>query len=89
MICSVTMLFFYWLARYKGMPTVLILVGVLIAVYTFFTDKTVSGRYIYAMGGNEKAARLSGINTKKVLFFVYMNMAVPATLTGVVFSRTF
>jgi putative multiple sugar transport system permease protein len=80
------MLFFYWLARYKGMPTVLILVGVLIVMYTFFTDKTVYGRYIYAMGGNEKAARLSGINTKMVLFLVYLNMAVLATITGIVFS---
>ncbi|MHB8277418.1 MAG: multiple monosaccharide ABC transporter permease [Candidatus Humimicrobiaceae bacterium] len=86
MICGIIMLFFYWLARYKGMPTVLILIGVLIVGYTFFTDKTIFGRYIYAMGGNEKAARLSGINTKKVLFFMYVNMGVLATLTGVVFS---
>jgi putative multiple sugar transport system permease protein len=85
-MCSVSMLFFYWLARYKGMPTVLVLIGVLTVAYTFFTNKTVFGRYIYAMGGNEKAARLSGINTKKVLFLVYMNMAVLATITGIVFS---
>jgi putative multiple sugar transport system permease protein len=86
MMCGVIMLFFYWLARYKGMPTVLVLIGVLTVAYTFFTNKTVFGRYIYAMGGNEKAARLSGINTKKVLFFVYMNMGVLATITGIVFS---
>jgi putative multiple sugar transport system permease protein len=85
-MCSVSMLFFYWLARYKGMPTVLVLIGVLTVAYTFFTNKTVFGRYIYAMGGNEKAARLSGINTKKVFFLVYMNMAVLATITGIVFS---
>jgi putative multiple sugar transport system permease protein len=86
LMCGVIMLFFYWLARYKGMPTVLLLIGVLVVAYTFFTNKTVFGRYIYAMGGNEKAARLSGINTKKVLFFVYMNMGVLATITGIVFS---
>lgn len=86
LMCGVIMLFFYWLARYKGMPTVLVLIGVLTVAYTFFTNKTVFGRYIYAMGGNEKAARLSGINTKKVLFFVYLNMGVLATITGIVFS---
>lgn len=86
LMCSVIMLFFYWLARYKGMPTVLVLIGVLTVAYTFFTNKTVFGRYIYAMGGNEKAARLSGINTKMVLFFVYLNMGVLATITGIVFS---
>jgi putative multiple sugar transport system permease protein len=86
LMCGVIMLFFYWLARYKGMPTVLVLIGVLTVAYTFFTNKTVYGRYIYAMGGNEKAARLSGINTKKVLFYVYLNMGVLATITGIVFS---
>lgn len=86
LMCSVILLFFYWLARYKGMPTVLVLIGVLTVAYTFFTNKTVFGRYIYAMGGNEKAARLSGINTKMVLFFVYLNMGVLATITGIVFS---
>ena len=86
LMCGVIMLFFYWLARYKGMPTVLVLIGVLTVAYTFFTNKTIYGRYIYAMGGNEKAARLSGINTKKVLFLVYLNMGVLATITGIVFS---
>ncbi len=86
LISSVIMLFFYWLARYRGLPTVLVLIGILIIGYTFFTQKTVFGRYIYAMGGNETAARLSGINTKKVLFFAYLNMGVLATITGIVFS---
>ena len=83
---GVIMLFFYWLARYKGMPTVLILIGVLIIAYTFVTQNTVFGRYIYAKGGNEVAAHLSGIDTQKVLFFVFVNMGVLATVTGIVFS---
>ncbi len=85
-ISSVIMVFFYWLARYKGMPTVLVLIGILIIAYTFVTQNTVFGRYIYAMGGNQTAARLSGIDTKKVLFWVYLNMGVLATITGIVFS---
>lgn len=86
LISSVIMVFFYWLSRYKGMPTVLVLIGILLLGYTFVTQNTVFGRYIYAMGGNQIAARLSGIDTKKVLFFVYLNMGVLATITGIVFS---
>jgi putative multiple sugar transport system permease protein len=86
LISGVIMLFFYWLSRYKGMPTVLLLIGFLIIAYTFVTRNTVFGRYIYAKGGNEMAARLSGIDPQKVMFFVYMNMGVLATVTGIVFS---
>ena len=86
LVSGIIMLFFYWLSRYKGMPTVLLLIGFLIAIYTFVTQNTVFGRYIYAIGGNEMAARLSGIDPQKVMFFVYMNMGVLATITGIVFS---
>jgi putative multiple sugar transport system permease protein len=82
-------LFAYWLAAYKGIPIILIILAVLIIGYHFFTTKTVPGRYIYALGGNEKAARLSGINTQKVLFWVYFNMAVLSSFAGIAFaSRT-
>ncbi|SKA88998.1 putative multiple sugar transport system permease protein [Clostridium sp. USBA 49] len=79
-------LFSYWLASYKGIPIILVLIGILIGGYSFFTTKTISGRYIYAMGGNEKAAVLSGINTNKVLFLSYVNMAVLAAVSGIAFS---
>jgi putative multiple sugar transport system permease protein len=79
-------LFSFWLASYKGIPVVLILLAFLIIVYSFITTKTVPGRYLYAMGGNEKAAKLSGINTNKVLFFAYVNMAVLSAITGFVFT---
>jgi putative multiple sugar transport system permease protein len=75
-----------WLALYKGLPIVFLIIAVLVAVYSFFMGRTVPGRYIYAMGGNEKAARLSGIDTNKVLFFSYVNMGVMAAIAGVVFS---
>jgi len=74
------------LALYKGIPNVLVLLSVLIAVYTFFTKKTVIGRHIYALGGNEKAASLSGIKTKKLVFWVFVNMGVLAALSGMVFA---
>ncbi len=74
------------LALYKGIPNVLVLLFILIIVYTFFTKKTVIGRHVYALGGNEKAASLSGIKTKKLVFWVFVNMGVLAALSGLVFA---
>jgi putative multiple sugar transport system permease protein len=79
-------LFTIWLAKYKGIPTILVIIGTLIFIYSFITTKTVQGRYLYAMGGNEKAAKLSGINTNKVLFVAYVNMAILAAVAGVAFA---
>lgn len=74
-IISAIVMFLTWLlSMNKGFPVVLILLAVIVLGYNYYTQKTVPGRYLYAMGGNEKAARLSGINTDKVLFFAYTNM---------------
>lgn len=78
--------FFYKLARYNGIPFVLVVMGVLVALYQFITAKTVAGRQIYALGGNAKAAKLSGINTKKVFFWVYTNMGILCAVAGIVLS---
>ena len=53
----------------------LIVLGIILLLYTFFTTKTVPGRHIYAIGGNEKAARLSGVKTNRLLFLAYVNMS--------------
>ena len=79
-------LFTFWLNDYRGIPTVLVLLGVLIMIYSFVTSRTTIGRHIYAFGGNEKAARLSGINTKSVFFWVYVNMGVLSAVAGIVFA---
>jgi putative multiple sugar transport system permease protein len=79
-------LFTFWLNDYRGIPTVLVLLGVLIMIYSFVTSRTTIGRHIYAFGGNEKAARLSGINTKQVFFWVYVNMGVLSAVAGIVFA---
>ena len=78
--------FFFKLACYNGIPVVLLLMVALVAIYHFITTKTVAGRQIYAMGGNAKAARLSGIDTKKVFFWVYTNMGLLAAVGGIVLS---
>ncbi len=79
-------LFTYWMAAYQGIPTVLVLLAALIVLYSFITGHTIIGRHIYAFGGNEKAARLSGIRTKKVFFWVYVNMGVLSALAGIVYA---
>ena len=78
--------FFFKLSCYNGIPVVLLLMVALVAIYHFITTKTVAGRQIYAMGGNAKAARLSGIDTKKVFFWVYTNMGMLAAVAGIVLS---
>ena len=78
--------FFFKLSCYNGIPVVLLLMVALVAIYHFITTKTVAGRQIYAMGGNAKAARLSGIDTKKVFFWVYANMGLLAAVAGIVLS---
>ena len=74
----------YLMASYKGIPTVLVLLFVLITFYAFITTSSVIGRRIYAMGGNEKAARLSGVNTPRLLFYTFINMGVLASLAGLI-----
>ena len=81
--------FCYIMASYKGLPNVLVLLAVLVAIYTFITKKTTLGRHIYALGGNEKAARLSGVKTKWVIFLVFINMGVLSALAGLVFAARF
>lgn len=78
--------FFVILALYKGISTIMIILLALILVYTFITQRTVFGRHIYALGGNEKAAKLSGIKTQRVLFLVYVNMALLASFAGIVIA---
>ena len=78
--------FFYTLSRYTGLPFVLLIMAVLIVIYAFITSKTVAGRQIYALGGNRKAANLSGIDTNKVFFWVYVNMGVLSAIAGIVLS---
>lgn len=76
----------YIFASYQGYPIILILLGMIVAVYGFLTNKTVAGRQIYATGGNRKAAELSGIKTKKITFLVFVNMGAMAALAGLILA---
>ncbi len=85
-ILVIVWFFFFKLAQYNGIPFVLVIMGVLVSVYHFITSRTVAGRQIYALGGNAKAAKLSGINTEKVFFWVYTNMGILCAVAGIVLS---
>jgi putative multiple sugar transport system permease protein len=85
-IAAVLMAFTIVFALYRGLPNILILLGVLIVGYSFFASRTVQGRHIYALGGNAKAAKLSGIKTEWVMFWIYTNMAILASIAALVFA---
>jgi putative multiple sugar transport system permease protein len=83
--CAV-LYFTYLIASHRGLPNVLVIMGALIALYGFVTRRTVIGRQIYAVGGNAKAASLSGIKTERLTFLTFVNMGVLAALAGLVFA---
>lgn len=72
------------LGENKGIPVILILIAAVVIVYAFIANKTVVGRRIYALGGNEKAAKLSGVNTSRLLFLSYVNMGLLAAVAALV-----
>ena len=85
-ILAIAWFFFISLGRYNGIPIQLVIMAALVGIYHFIASKTVAGRQVYALGGNTKAARLSGINTKKVFFWVYANMGLLAGVAGIVLT---
>jgi putative multiple sugar transport system permease protein len=74
------------LATFRGLPNVLISMAVLTVIYAFLTTNTIIGRRIYALGGNEKAAKLSGIKTERLTFLAFANMGMLAALAGLIFA---
>ncbi|MNJ36664.1 Xylose transport system permease protein XylH [compost metagenome] len=85
-LVAVVNVFTYVLATYKGIPNILVILFVLIVIYSFVMNRMIAGRHIYALGGNEKAAKLSGVKTKKVTFWVFVNMGAMAALSGLIFA---
>jgi len=72
------------LGQDKGIPVILLIVAVIVAAYSYYTQNTVPGRYLYALGGNAKAAQLSGVNTNHVMFFAYTNMGFLSAVAALV-----
>lgn len=85
LIVSAALIFVgYKLASFRGLPNVVVILTVLTVLYAFFTEKVTTGRRIYALGGNEKAAKLSGIKTDRLVFLTFCNMGVLAALAGMI-----
>jgi putative multiple sugar transport system permease protein len=85
-IAGIILFLMYKFASYRGLPNVLIVMGVLIALFVFITKRMTFGRRIFAMGGNEKAAKLSGIQTERLTFFVFVIMGMLAALAGLIYA---
>ena len=81
-IAALILYYCYLLSQYRGISVMLVWVVAICLIYNFITAKTAFGRYFYAVGGNEKATKLSGINTDKIYFIAYANMGLLAGLCG-------
>ncbi|KKC36568.1 ABC transporter permease [Devosia epidermidihirudinis] len=86
LIAALILFFTYLLASYKGLPNVLIVMSILIAGFVFLTKKMTLGRRIYALGGNSKAAQLSGIKTERLTFYIFIIMGMLSALAGLIFA---
>lgn len=89
LIIAGVMFIAYRLAGYKGLPIVALIAFILIGVYMFLTLRTVIGRRIYAVGGNAKAALLSGVNSKRMVLLTFINMGILAALGGMIIAARF
>ena len=86
-IIAAVVIFYSWkLVNYKGIPVMLLWVLAIVLIYSFITSKTAFGRYFYAVGGNEKATKLSGIDTRRVYFMAYLSMSFLAGLSGLLMA---
>ena len=77
------------LAYAGGIPTVLVWVAAVVLVYSFITSKTTVGRHFYVVGGNIEAARLSGVNTRRIMFIAYLNMAILTSISAMIMLARF
>jgi len=85
-IGAAVMWFGWQLANDRGLPNVLIILGALVIIYSLVMRRTVFGRNVYAIGGNLKAAELSGVKTKWVTFGLMLNMGLLSGVAGVLYS---
>ena len=89
LLCGIVMLLMYKLSLYKGVPYILLWLIGIVSIYTYITAKTTFGRHFYALGGNEKATKLSGINTNRIYFMAYVNVSFLSALAALVVAARF
>lgn len=88
-ICAIVMVLMYKLSLYKGIPYILLWLIGIVSIYAYITAKTTFGRHFYALGGNEKATKLSGINTNRIYFSAYVNVSFLSGLAALVVAARF
>lgn len=82
--CLILLLVAFRMAQFQGLSSILVILAIVVGIYTYYTQKTIGGRYLYAVGGNEKAAKMSGVNTNRVLFLAFTNMAFLSAVAALV-----
>lgn len=86
-LIAIAFIGFSWImASHRGLPNVMITMFALVALFMFITTRTTFGRRVYAMGGNEKAAKLSGINTERITIMIFGIMGALSALAGLVYA---
>jgi len=86
LVVAAISLFGYWFGASNGIPNIMVLLGLLILLYSYMANRTITGRHLYATGGNPDTAQLSGIKVKRIVFWVYVNMGILGALAGLVFT---
>ncbi len=85
-VSSLIMILTLVLANFRGISWTVVIVGVLVGIYHFISNKTALGRHIYAVGGNAEAAQLSGINVKLITLIVFASMGMLSGLSGIMYA---
>ena len=86
LLSAVILALSYLMGKYKGYPTVLVIMLVLSLIYSFICSRTIFGRGLYAIGGNRKAAALSGVKDRLYFFMAYTNMGFMCAVAALVYA---
>ena len=86
LLSAVILALSYLMGQYKGYPTVLVIMLVLSLIYSFICSRTIFGRGLYAIGGNRKAAALSGVKDRLYFFMAYTNMGFMCAVAALVYA---
>ena len=86
LMCALVMFVSYILSQHLGLPIAAVVLGVLAVLFSYISNNTKFGRYVYAIGGNKEAAMLSGINIKKTTFLIYVIMGIMCSISSIIYT---
>jgi D-xylose transport system permease protein len=85
-LAAVTFAAIWYANQDRGVPTVAVILGILLAFWSFVASRTRFGRHVYAVGGNAEAARRAGINVDRVRMAVFMISGFMAGVGGIMLA---